>query len=196
MDNTIVVSQTVGGPTPSGAWADRAGLLASLACAVHCAAMPIVIGYLPSLGLSWMAGERFHQWMAVICAVIAFLAFVPGLRRHRRFAPIAFGMVGIGLLTSAAFFFEACCASCETLQASTDTGCETCNALGETCDSVAATTASSETTILSFNSLTKYATPLGGCVLIVAHLLNHRLGCRCCAAAPVNVLVEEVSIEA
>ena len=47
-------------------WTDFAGIAASLGCAIHCAAMPFVIGYLPNLGLTWMAREGFHQWTAVV----------------------------------------------------------------------------------------------------------------------------------
>ena len=32
-----------------GSWADRAGMIASIGCAIHCAAMPLVLAYLPAL---------------------------------------------------------------------------------------------------------------------------------------------------
>ena len=54
--------------SPRRAWADWAGLIASIGCAVHCAVMPLVLAYLPSFGLSWLADEMFHRWMAVLWA--------------------------------------------------------------------------------------------------------------------------------
>ena len=57
------------------AWADWAGMLASIGCAIHCAAMPLVIGYLPLLGIGWLADESFHQVMTGICFVLAAAAF-------------------------------------------------------------------------------------------------------------------------
>ena len=47
---------------PRRAWADWAGMIASIGCAIHCAAMPLVLAYLPTLGLSWLADEVFHKW--------------------------------------------------------------------------------------------------------------------------------------
>ena len=198
MENTIAVSESADAPSLRRTWADRAGLMASLACAVHCAAMPIVISYLPSLGLSWMAGERFHQWMAGICAAIAFLAFVPGFKRHGYIAPAVLGMVGIGFLTSAAFFLEECCPSCESRQKSPSAACEACEACeacdstGKACESVSATSVADSTSW--FGNLTRFVTPLGGCILIVAHLLNHRSGCQCCSTEHAKNLSEKETI--
>jgi len=63
-------------------WGDWVGMVASIGCAIHCAAMPLVIAYLPALGLSFLADEAFHQWMALACFVIALTAFIPGLCKH------------------------------------------------------------------------------------------------------------------
>ena len=68
--------------TGPSAWQDSIGIVASVGCAIHCAAMPFVIAYLPALGLSFLADEAFHQWMALFCFLIAIAAFVPGIRKH------------------------------------------------------------------------------------------------------------------
>ena len=144
-------------------WRDFAGVTASLACAVHCAAMPLVIAYLPAVGLSWMAEEGFHKWMAAICIVLALAAFIPGWRKHRRFSPVLWGVAGLALLMSAAFILEplglgcAHCASCHT-------ACET----------------SGQSTFLSATMISPWITPIGGLLLVIAHLLNHRFACLCC----------------
>ena len=91
-------------PLPrSQAYRDWLGVGASVLCAIHCAAMPFVVGFLPLLGLSFLADPSFHQWMVAICLALALLAFVPGWRRHHRLAPALIGLAGLGLITFAAF---------------------------------------------------------------------------------------------
>ena len=95
-------------------WSDTAGMVASIGCAIHCAAMPFVIAYLPALGLSFLADEAFHKWMALGCFLIALMAFVPGLRTHGRLTPVLIGSVGLVMISVAAFGFAGeCCAACE-----------------------------------------------------------------------------------
>ena len=93
-------------------WADWTGLAASIACGIHCAAMPLLLSYLPSFGLSWLAHEGFHQWMTVVCFVFAASAFVPGWRKHKSLVPAFSGVIGITLLSLSAFVFgDECCAA-------------------------------------------------------------------------------------
>ena len=123
-------------PAAAGAWSDWLGMIASIGCAIHCAAMPFVIAYLPALGLSFLADEAFHKWMAVGCFAIAVTAFIPGLRKHGRLAPVTIGSVGLVMISVAAFGFAGeCCPSCETdgtlvdstcATACTDAGCTLC----------------------------------------------------------------------
>ena len=94
----------------SQAYRDWLGVSASVLCAIHCAAMPFVVGLLPLLGLSFLAEPSFHKWMVGICLALALLAFVPGWRRHHRLAPTIIGLGGLGLITLAAFAGpEDCC---------------------------------------------------------------------------------------
>ncbi|MEO9591829.1 MerC domain-containing protein [Rhodopirellula bahusiensis] len=71
-------------PETVSTWRDWIGIVASIGCAIHCAAMPFVIAFLPALGLSFLADESFHQWMALACFLFAIAAFVPGFRKHRQ----------------------------------------------------------------------------------------------------------------
>lgn len=163
-----------------GALADWAGMVASIGCAIHCAAMPLVLAYLPTFGLGWLAGEGFHRWMAVVCFLFAAAAFVPGWRKHRSFLPAVWAAMGLALLTMAAFGMEdSCCASCAPSESvastTTDADCATCatneHAVGESNEG-------DGTTVAGF-SLTPFVTPLGGLLLVVGHILNHRKSCRC-----------------
>ena len=97
-------------PLTSQAYRDWLGVAASVLCAIHCAAMPFVVGFLPLLGLSFLAEPSFHKWMVGVCLALALLAFVPGWRRHHRLAPTIIGLSGLGLISFAAFAGpEDCC---------------------------------------------------------------------------------------
>lgn len=174
-----------------GGLADWAGMIASIGCAIHCAAMPLVLAYLPALGLGWLASEGFHQWMAVICFVLAASAFVPGWRKHGSFLPAVWGAAGILLLTTAAFALEdGCCAVCgSTDQTSVEqqVSIGRCSVNQATlagshleCECCASTETEQVSGVsLSVASLTPFVTPLGGLLLVVGHILNHIKSCRC-----------------
>ena len=105
-------------------WADWTGLAASIACGIHCAAMPLLLSYLPSFGLSWLAHEGFHQWMTVLCFIFAASAFVPGWRKHKSLVPAFSGVIGITLLSLSAFVFgDECCAAATESQLAQNTAC-------------------------------------------------------------------------
>ena len=166
--------------SPGRAWADWAGMIASIGCAIHCAAMPMVLAYLPALGLGWLAGEDFHRWMAVLCFALAASAFVPGWRKHRSFVPVMWGAAGLLLLSTAAFALEeGCCAACTPKKvdftatpACNDASCSLCKSGQE---DFTATSDSGST----LASITPLVTPLGGLLLVVGHVSNHRKACRC-----------------
>jgi len=191
-------------PTRISTWRDWVGIVASIGCAIHCAAMPFVIAFLPALGLSFLADESFHQWMALACFLIAIAAFVPGFRKHRRMTPIAIASVGLVLITSAAFGSAgACCAACETSTIAatdaavcTDACCEHCTAAAgadagsdgaeSTLSSLAASGSTPEQSGLQalVAPFALWITPIGGLLLVCAHLLNRRYGCLCGCCEP------------
>ncbi len=90
---------------------DWFGVLCSFGCAVHCAAMPVLVATLPSLtSLQWLADPLFHQIVAVFCAVLVARAIVPGYRKHRESRVVALAGIGIALLFVAAFILpDTCC---------------------------------------------------------------------------------------
>ena len=177
----------------STVWRDWLGIVASIGCAIHCAAMPFVIAYLPALGLNFLADEAFHKWMALICFLIAIAAFLPGLKTHRNWAPIGIGATGIVLITFAAFGLAGkCCPTCEESKQVThsestcsDSECEHC---AESRSKETSTTLKSSTQLSTTNekgalsAIAPWITPLGGIFLVFAHLLNRRFGatCNCC----------------
>jgi hypothetical protein len=201
-----VLNQTP--PTPSNktawvTWADWTGLAASIACGIHCAAMPLLLSYLPSFGLSWLAHEGFHQWMTVACFLFAAAAFVPGWRKHKSLVPAFSGVIGITLLSLSAFVFgDECCAAAAQNQGSqsaactdaacadaacTDAACADAACADAACADAACTACSEEeigqspevSTQYQFATFTNWLSPLGGLFLVIGHIANHRKNCTC-----------------
>ena len=188
--------------TGTSSWGDSLGIIASIGCAIHCAAMPFVIAYLPALGLSFLADEAFHKWMALVCFLIAIAAFVPGIRKHGNWMPVSIAAFGLVFITFAAFGLAGeCCASCSSTaptaevsgSVTTETECAAC----ENCDNCqSAATASedngatlaiagdSSTDKDLLSTLAPWITPFGGVLLVSAHLLNRRYGCLCGCCGP------------
>ena len=180
--------------TPSNSmwmtWADWTGLAASIACGIHCAAMPLLLSYLPSFGLSWLAHEGFHQWMTVFCFVFAASAFVPGWRKHKSLVPAFSGVIGITLLSLSAFVFgDECCAAATGSQLAQNAACTDAACTDAACTDAACTDAacseqkSGQATDIQksfqFASFTNWLSPLGGFFLVIGHIANHRKNCTC-----------------
>ncbi|MGI9443499.1 MAG: MerC domain-containing protein [Rubripirellula sp.] len=172
-------------------WTDLVGVVASIACAIHCAAMPFIVGFLPAMGLTFLADDSFHKVMVGVCSLLAASAFIPGLRRHGRLLPLIVAIVGLAMISIAAFALEdECCSSCDltTSTASTEVqlGAEACceHCVAEPGKPIVASTQpkTSDTSITS--SFFPWITPLGGLLLVTAHLTNRRFSCLCgCCAS-------------
>jgi hypothetical protein len=191
----LATIDTEGSGVGNSTWRDSLGIVASVGCAIHCAAMPFVIAYLPALGLSFLADESFHKWMALVCFLIAIVAFIPGVRKHGNWIPVSIGAVGLAFITFAAFGLAGeCCASCDsassngsggTTIAATVTGtecdgCETCEEYADSDEnkSISLPNESAEENDL-LATLAPWITPFGGLMLVSAHLLNRHYGCLC-----------------
>jgi len=82
--------------------AEGVGLMASWACAVHCALTPVLVSLLPMIGLGTLLDERV-EWLLVGAALaLGVLTLVPGYRRHhRRASPLAWFAAGAVILLAA-----------------------------------------------------------------------------------------------
>jgi hypothetical protein len=160
---------------------DILGVALSLLCVVHCMAMPLVIAYLPLVGLEGLAREGFHRWVAVAAMAIGGMSFVPGYLRHRRTAAPLLGGAGLLLLCSSALSgHDQCCgvAAADQPAAGQSAQC------GEVrCIAAPPISGESETrpsvARASLPGLERAWTPLGGLLLMIAHTLNCRWT-RCC----------------
>jgi hypothetical protein len=80
--------------------ADRFGATASFVCALHCAALPLLLAVLPALGLGFLADHAFERGFIAFASVLALSSLAFGFRRHRRFRAFWFLVPGVTLLVA------------------------------------------------------------------------------------------------
>ena len=65
---------------------DALGIGASLACAIHCALLPLFIGSLPLFGINIINNESFEAGMIILAFGIGAYSLYHGYRRHHHSA--------------------------------------------------------------------------------------------------------------
>jgi hypothetical protein len=86
-------------PAPRDGALDRTGAVVSLACAIHCALMPIAFGLLAVLGTQWMASSVFEWSIVGLSAALGLFSLVPSYRnKHREPRCLIFFVSGLGLI--------------------------------------------------------------------------------------------------
>lgn len=83
---------------------DNLGIIASIGCLIHCAALPFVVAFLPVLGLGWLDSHESHQYLAALIIGFALFAVVPAYFRHRRIEVLLAMIVGMTLVVAGAVF--------------------------------------------------------------------------------------------
>lgn len=78
--------------------ADRVGATASFLCALHCAALPVAIALLPTLGLGFLADHAFERIFVSCSITLATISLAIGFRQHRRLAALLLMLPGVALL--------------------------------------------------------------------------------------------------
>ena len=86
------------------ATADKAAVVLSLACAMHCLVLPVALVVLPSLATLPLTDESFHQLLLMGVIPISLLAMAMGCRRHRSGLVASTCLIGLALLLFAALF--------------------------------------------------------------------------------------------
>jgi len=89
--------------------ADRMGVIVSLSCGIHCAAMTAIFILYPALWLNhslWESGLwpnllRLEKLFLLVAWLMALLSMTAALFRHRRYGPPILALSGLGLLTVA-----------------------------------------------------------------------------------------------
>ena len=85
---------------------DQLGMTASLACAIHCAALPFFITTLPLWGLEFLA----HSWveLSMICLslIIGISSLVSSFPKHKKVIPILVLIIGFVLIATGHYTLE------------------------------------------------------------------------------------------
>ena len=76
---------------------DALGITASLACAIHCALLPLFLTALPLFGVNIIHNIFFEMSMVVLAFGIGSYSFYHGYRKHHH-SPLPFGLFGIGII--------------------------------------------------------------------------------------------------
>ena len=78
--------------------ADKIGSVLSSLCAVHCMCMPVLIGLLPMIGLSFLGSHRFEHIACVTMVLLAAACVWSGCRIHRRWGLLVLLCVGAAVV--------------------------------------------------------------------------------------------------
>jgi len=79
---------------------DRVGATGSMICAVHCAALPVVLVLAPAFG-AWFGSPTFEVGFIAFASVLGLTSLILGYRQHRVHRALQFLLPGIALLWSA-----------------------------------------------------------------------------------------------
>ena len=79
---------------------DRAGIVLSGLCLIHCLASIAIIGTL-GLGSQWFLAPEIHRWGLALACVIAGVAIGWGAIKHRQRTPFVVAMMGLTFMGGA-----------------------------------------------------------------------------------------------
>ncbi len=82
---------------------DKAAIGLSLACALHCLMVPLLMALFPPGVLSGLGDERIHLGLLFLIFPISVFSLTFGCRVHRNLTLVAVGVTGICILIFSAF---------------------------------------------------------------------------------------------
>ena len=86
---------------------DALGITASLACAIHCAVLPLMLTSLPLFGINIIHNAIFEYSMIGLAFLIGSYSFYHGDKKHHHsFNPFFLFSIGIVLLIAKQFWHE------------------------------------------------------------------------------------------
>lgn len=86
---------------------DALGITASVACAIHCAVLPILLTSLPVFGINIINNVAFEFFMIFLAFAIGTFSLLHGYRKHHRsYLPIILFSIGILLLFAKQLWHE------------------------------------------------------------------------------------------
>jgi len=86
---------------------DAMGIITSLACAIHCALLPLLVTSLPIFGINIVHNSFFEWGMIALAFLVGSYSLFHGyIKHHRSFGPILIFFVGFTFLVLKQFFVE------------------------------------------------------------------------------------------
>jgi len=86
---------------------DAIGISASLACAIHCALLPLFFSSIPLLGINILHNYQFEFGMILVSFAIGAYSLYHGYKKHHHsFKPIILFSIGIAIMFSRMVFRE------------------------------------------------------------------------------------------
>lgn len=79
---------------------DRAGMLISGLCALHCLLTPLLVGVVSAFGAFWSAWTSVESVVIGAALVLGLTSLVPGYLRHRNRAPLDLFVMGFVFLAA------------------------------------------------------------------------------------------------
>jgi len=78
---------------------DALGITTSIACAIHCAVLPLLLTSLPVFGFDIVQNDAFEYGMILLAFVVGVYALSHGYRKHHhQYLPLAIFSIGIVFL--------------------------------------------------------------------------------------------------
>jgi uncharacterized membrane protein YoaK (UPF0700 family) len=78
---------------------DAFGIAASVACAIHCAVLPLILSSLPLFGINIIENQGFEFLMIALAFVVGVYSLYHGRKRHHHsYYPMVLFAAGISLL--------------------------------------------------------------------------------------------------
>ena len=81
--------------------ADMTGACLSVACAIHCLAMPLLVAVLPLIGLGFLANERAELVLILGAIGLAVVSLAWGIRHHRSWRALLILIVALAFIATA-----------------------------------------------------------------------------------------------
>lgn len=88
---------------------DQTGITTSLACAIHCAALPLIATFLPLWGMEFLANPFIELTMLTLSLCIGLTSLSIAYKNHKQKLPISILILGFSTIAFGHFFedFEA-----------------------------------------------------------------------------------------
>lgn len=102
MEGGVVIEAQVRSRRSAGGVLDRAAIMLSGLCVVHCLATTVVVALLASAG-GLLLDPRIHETGLVLAVLLGAIALGSGYRAHRATAPLLLGGCGLALMAIGLF---------------------------------------------------------------------------------------------